>query len=90
MARKKKVVAQESPEPVEPVVQPVEQEGEKDPYSEGKHMENPEPNNNAANRPEEGAEEAFDSPFNPGVAAPHDSPNADEDEQNAVAEGRVE
>lgn len=58
----------------------------KDPYAEGKHIANPEPNN--------GKGEDADQEFNPAdqnaQAVPSEVPNSDAEEQAEVAEGRTE
>lgn len=83
MGKKVKKVA----EPTTPDV-PV-QEGDIDPYAAGKHIKNPEPNNGLGSGPKPTPAEE-NQPAAPGLAQPHDTPNADLDEQLEVAEGRKE
>ncbi len=58
----------------------------KDPYAEGKHIKNPEPNNNAANRPDD---KPADGPQSPVTPAP-ETPNSDAEDQDEVAKDREE
>ena len=67
------------------VIEP-KQEGDIDPYSTGKPMANPEPDNNKGNRPVV----AEQQPSVPGLAQPHTIPNADITEQDEVAAERSE
>lgn len=88
-AKKKEQVAAEqdpaSAEETNPVAEATGNES-KDPYAEGKHIDNPEPNNGAANRPEDA-----EQPGTPAHQAAANAPsNSDAEEQNEVAEGRTE
>lgn len=64
----------------------VKDEGQKDPYAAGKPIKNPEPSNGYTGRPAE----VESVPGVSGVAQPHQTPNADAEEQDEVAAGRVE
>lgn len=77
MAKSKQVKA--------PPVQPA-QDGDIDPYSAGKKIANPEPDNGAANRPAD-----TEPTYNNGQEIPAaDTPNAEQEEQDEVAAGREE
>jgi len=65
----------------------IKQEGDKDPFAEGKHIKNPEPNNNRGRGRPVFQHEPEASVNNPGLNAPHDSPNEDIDElEEALAD----